>query len=325
MDSIKGDGNVRFNMDSKDNYERFIDEVKKARQAWGLKSSKGWAIADYGLSVQKYFMIYAAVAMEAYQHSQNDLMRPNTWSGLDSKLWPTEWYSHFSPTDGRTTLTWRTRFSAFPNAYNCYSWGEEVLRDNRSGITPSGIPPKIVSIFGGGLRSWVIQEMTKGDDFLSGGGVGHFAQAGWAFGDNSEGGDSNMLSTADLNALSVEEIKESPIFREFNNNDIVDPVQGKFTASTPTGNGIVANPELLAEAIPAYSFAAGSNWMSVFSPPNAEDRNISMMSFRTDENEWPLDGITNGTRNWLHSDIRDVGYLHNFKLFDKFVEISELK
>jgi len=47
-----------------------------------------------------------------------------------------------------------------------------------------------------------------------------------------------------------------------------------------------------------------------------------MMSFRASVHEWPIGG---DGRDWLHSDVRDVGYLHNHAIYDKFVEIGLLK
>ena len=77
--------------------------------------------------------------------------------------------------------------------------------------------------------------------------------------------------------------------------------------------------------MPAYSFASGSNAMSSFINP-IDDRNFSMMTQgRTDPNEWPPDGIHENHRDWLHSDIRDVGYLHTYKIYDFFVEKALLK
>ncbi len=177
-------------------------------------------------------------------------------------------------------MTWRMRFDAFPNAYNCYSWGEEVLRDGKGTV-----PPVTEPIWDGGLRSWVYQEMTKGDNWVSGGGIFHHGQGGWHLGNGYYG--------------RVDGDEWVPYYD--------------------------TRAELLAEAIPAYSFAAGANPMIKFNPPDGLNRNISMMRYRTDEAEWPPDGIHPDHRDWLHSDVRDVGYLHTYKLFDKFVEISGLK
>jgi hypothetical protein len=95
------------------------------------------AIVDSGMSVEKYFAIDAAVAMEAYDGSIKDLgmVNPNAgypfqgWPNYDQRLWSTEWYQLFDSVDGRSGLTWRDRFDAIPNLYNFYSSGEEVLEN----------------------------------------------------------------------------------------------------------------------------------------------------------------------------------------------------
>ena len=66
--------------------------------------------------------------------------------------------------------------------------------------------------------------------------------------------------------------------------------------------------KLLAEALPATSFATGANEISVrFS------KNIDMME--EFKNGWPL-AERNNNPNWLHSDFRDVAYFYNWKLYD---------
>ena len=66
--------------------------------------------------------------------------------------------------------------------------------------------------------------------------------------------------------------------------------------------------KLLAEALPATSFATGANEISVrFS------KNIDMME--EFKNGWPL-AERNNNPNWLHSDFRDFAYFYNWKLYD---------
>ena len=47
-----------------------------------------------------------------------------------------------------------------------------------------------------------------------------------------------------------------------------------------------------------------------------------MMDLRNDSDEWPEGGID---RDWLHSDFREVGFLHTHPLYEKFVEIGNLQ
>ena len=79
----------------------------------------GSAIVDHGLNVTKYFMLNAAMPLEAYDTSTLNIpsMRRNEWASYDSRLWSTEWYQLF-PGDGRAGLTWKNRFGDIPNAIN---------------------------------------------------------------------------------------------------------------------------------------------------------------------------------------------------------------
>ena len=129
------------------------------------------ALNDYNARISKYFMIDAAVPVEALDGSaetNGDMMNPS-WNGYDTRLWASEWHSLFATNDARSALTWRDRFSSFNGAdvYNFYSSGEEVLR------TQSGSPPaSLVSAFynqalaflegEGGAFVWVWQEKCKG-------------------------------------------------------------------------------------------------------------------------------------------------------------------
>ena len=117
------------------------------------------AISDYSLSgetlVDRYFMIDAAVAAEAYDGAQNSQVvqpddgtatMPHTEWNKDfgdvypARLWATNWFRLFQtlPDDGRAKLTWRDRFAPRTGTvyYDFHSTGEEVL-DFNGESTPS--------------------------------------------------------------------------------------------------------------------------------------------------------------------------------------------
>jgi hypothetical protein len=273
----------------------------------------GSAIKDHGLSVENYFMIDAAVALEAYEFSQEDKMRLSTWNGYESRLWSTDWYKLFPANDGRNKLTWELRFGSFTNAHNFYSTEEEILK-NGGGTLPAP----------GAVRSWVYQEMSKGANFITGDGIVGNGQGGWKFNfNNLTGGpysDYNrntrqyvMYDQNKANKIDSEDLKLAPFFKLFNNDKIINPRLGSAEAAIYD-----VRADILAEAIPAYSFAAGSNPIGDF-----QDRNQNMVNMKTDEAGWPTHS-KHGS-NWLHSDIRDVGYLHNYQVFDKISkDIAEL-
>lgn len=156
----------------------------------------GTAVQDYGLSLDNYFAIDAAVALEAYGQNYDDkqsMIKVDKWKSYydydcwydnatgQKKLFASEWHTLFEGTsDNRRLLTWRNRFKnvVSSNMYNFYSSTEEVLAkydgDNM--------------IFDGSWSSfadkaWVKQEKFKGrteELSLNVGGVGS-PFAGWRF------------------------------------------------------------------------------------------------------------------------------------------------
>ena len=79
--------------------------------------------------------------------------------------------------------------------------------------------------------------------------------------------------------------------------------------------------ELLAQAFPARTNAAGRNSVGVFEDQGEEGEvyNFDMVILK---NNW-FSTETNEKR-WLHSDIRDVGYPYTYKVYDKFKELGKL-
>jgi hypothetical protein len=150
------------------------------------------AIFDYAAPVDRYFLIDAAVAGEAYDanEAQPDspaaFMPHSEWNRelgptpYPARLWPTNWYKLFQaiPGDTRAKLTWRDRFTVRPNTacYDFHSSGEEVLGfDLANTKTPSlgGVLAAELGTFlhatlpgregqPNGYKGWVYQEQLKG-------------------------------------------------------------------------------------------------------------------------------------------------------------------
>ena len=279
------------------------------------------AIVDHGLRVSNYYMINSSAALEAYAAGarNRDEMRHPDWHEYEDDLWSTEWYELFDKeTDARSRMTWRGRFGPLNNAYNFYSTGEEVLRNG------TGEVPDIRRD-----RSWVFQEMTKGDPDLSGGGWFHNASGGWAFSTywyvknnikvpvGQELVDNKRRRTPEeARSIPRGQLGRHPFFKPFHNfnGNLHDPVQGPIAARSYDRVS-----RALAESLPALSFATGSN------PSTALElgRNFNMMDLRSG---WPESRLERepGERGWLHSDIRRVAYLYTFKVFDRFIEFGGL-
>ena len=270
------------------------------------------AIVDHGLRVSNYYMINSSAALEAYAEgarNRNEMRHPD-WHEYEDDLWSTEWYELFDKeTDARSRMTWRGRFGPLNNAYNFYSTGEEVLRNG------TGEVPDIRRD-----RSWVFQEMTKGDPDLSGGGWFHNASGGWVFGEYwkilvkaTDTVPSYMRRRTPEEATKIpkEQLGQHPFFKPFHNfnGNLHDPVQGPIAARSYDRVS-----RALAESLPALSFATGSNPVDVL-----PRRNIDMNTVR---NGWPDSRGDN--EDWLHSDIRRVAFLYTHKVFDQFVKFGDL-
>lgn len=286
----------------------------------------GLAIQDHDLEVENYYLIDAAVAMEAYDadESKKDGMTNADWVNYDEKLWATEWHKlPWTENDARRKLTWRGRLdkvAARPFAYNFYSSEEEILNnstlDHRSNFIGVLADDLIWdSIIGGnvlGERTWVLQEILKGNGWS--GEILGSTYGGWKFNDfESPSGYYKMrpefgtvgyrkYNPLEAAALTEQELMNNPFFHLYSVND--------FTAE-------LLHAELLAEAFPARTNPAGRNPVDVFIEEGGD--NFDMVGLK---NNW-FSNDTND-RRWLHSDIRDVAYLYTYKVYEKFTELGEL-
>ncbi len=274
------------------------------------------AIHDWGMQVSKYFLIDAAVPREAYsgvitaEEEQN--MRNPEWAAYDKRLWASNWWQTFPENHAcRDKVKWTGRFSAFPNAYNFYSSGEEVLKHSEGTMPP---------IDTSGLRAWTKQEMTKGFGFLSGGGIGHIgASGGWdwnpAWYITEFSGIENYQrkrNNAETQSISNEQLRNQPFFEPFRFDDF-----HKTETQEAAAKNYDEVSRLLAESIPAISYAVGSTPVEEFPEGHNFDMNTEF------KNGWPA--TRNDDTGWHHSDIREMSYLYIYKLFDKFCELGELR
>ena len=83
------------------------------------------AAKDCNLQYQKYYMLNAAVPMEAYDTTAyTNTMVDADWRTLTNRVYAANWWKLFDPSDGRQMLSWNGRFAGITNAVNCYSPGE---------------------------------------------------------------------------------------------------------------------------------------------------------------------------------------------------------
>lgn len=260
------------------------------------------AIQDWGLSVDKYFMLDAAVATESYDAStfndspSRNYMVNSAWAGYNANTWCSTWYQLFSAPDDRAKLTWQSRFPmVLPIAYNFYSSGDQCFE------TYPGTPSEFSGYYWhGGLDSlerycWQKQEIFKGCGNLAG-----TTWAGWGFWEDDYGA---KIPPNDANSASPDQLRTNPVF-------VRNPL-AMFSSNIASGD--VNN--ILCFGIPALSHAAGVN---------AIDGVIENFDDQAYQNGWGRNERPYKTR-WLHNDLREMAYPYTYKVFNGIVSRGGLQ
>jgi probable HAF family extracellular repeat protein len=305
----------------------------------------GSAIQDWGASPANYFMIDAAVPLEAYdgQTELDDSMTHPDWISyrnspdvtysFGDRVFSSEWHSNpaLPAGDARKMLTWRDRFNRVgPNTYNFYSSSEDVLRKHEGN---PGFRDVVDVALSGGRFSWALQEKLKGRQVSVV--LGHLGSTygGWQFSANIF--PPGIASPEQALSLSDSTLAMNPVFDpgftlRFDPPppngtpppkdvrlgapswiaDLTDPSKGSVTAQAHAN-------ELLAEMFPARTLPAGANRITGLASVTSEDHNVDMpAAFITDTNEWPNgDAVFNGRLLWLHSDFKTIAYSHICRLY----------
>ena len=263
------------------------------------------AAVDFRVGYVRYYMMNAAVPMEAYdarvRHSE---MEAFAWRTIPQRYWASEWYSFGSnANDARSLLTWRGRFAGIANAVNCYSPTEDTL----------GNSSNVEWILGRIARGkfWAMQEFTKGTWLQS---MTHsYSEGGWAFNSHYERRSGNSPKRRKpppslkkrLESLSDEQVAVHPAFKPFADSWL------HTTNYVGEGTVLPIRGRILGSAIPALSFAAGAN-------PIGERRvseNRSYIDFTADD--WPQKSWLGfgSTKFWRHSDVKNVPYRYTGGFF----------
>jgi hypothetical protein len=272
------------------------------------------AAKDHGLNYSKYYMLNAAVPIEAYNIESDEAAMVDTeWTNVPLQYRASDWSKLFPTNDFRSLLSWRGRFEGIVNAVNCYSPTEDVLANAEVGQLT----------FSGG--AWKIQEMTKGTTvwheinilpFLD---LDVACEGGW--------GINTYYSLNPLwyvyqygftekakNDLTREDAITKPLFTPFRSENAVMHSTNLFTIADTTYREQL-RAKFLADAIPATSFAAGANHTG---------GGVLNYNMQTDTpNGWPSQrekNTSNGIiRQWLHSDLKNVSFFYVFRLFNKII------
>ena len=192
-----------------------------------------------------------------------------------------------------------------------------------------------------GEYAWPFQELVKGRD----GALDVYninipdQHAGWQF--NSDAYDGNdlmpghqLMDSNQTTIITSEELMVEPFFEHFIGEGLGEA--GRFAGIydgellLATNNDTVASTQagreetqfkLLAEAIPALTFAAAANEVDSFEFRN----NFHMQDLRS--SSWPNARTGNSTYNtrWLHSDLKDIAYPYISGVYDEVVRQGGLK
>ena len=247
--------------------------------------------------------------------------------------------------DRRQYLRWGDRFSGMNFAVNFYSSGEEVLR-NASGTIPSLTSDVII---GRGASTWTFQEMRKGTSgshtWVLGprhGGWGVASVVGssdywrWETGFGSDPSavvfTPEEMNEQDTNGdwvITDAQLRETPFFRHFrpDQNTFEQHIYDGTALLAPLGDGTASamanlpftQYKLLAEAIPAQSFAVGANEIPQLNILAGQNRNFDMQGMQSG---WPEE---RPNTDWEHSDLKNVAYQYVYQLFDELVAKGDLK
>ena len=260
------------------------------------------AIEDHNMQVDKYFMLNAAVASEAFDSSMANMstnssnyMLQDDWYGYLPRTWASQWHELFDLPDRRATLSWQGRFANVLNqdVYNFYSSGDHTLE-----IKETGNPTRMSGLLSFTVEryAWHKQEMFKGR-----GGLGGSLLAGWELYTGYD-----YYTLAEINSLSNSTLRVSPVFLQ----------QPTWLGSTNiTVNNVT---EMLAKGIPAISYPTGYNLIDT-----ENIYNFDMNDPLCKPNGW-VNRFSFGDR-WKHEDLIDMAYLYDYVLFEKIVELGELK
>ena len=289
------------------------------------------AIQDCGMQHEKFFMLNAAVAMEAFDPTggitqvSHDNMTPETWTNYTDRVRATHWFERFPAGDGRRLLTWKGRFANVTNIVNFYSTQEEVVNNGDGGLH---------SIYQRDYV-WYNQETRKGSWPL----MLHEYEGGWEFNGYYNtttnywlGGllqtETCHMPPAAADQLPDAQLQQIPFFLDFVNAEMHSSSNGAIVA-----NNYLYRAEMLAYAIPVESFAVGANPLSglnaytnTVTNESVPSRNFNMASFIAGQEDLPEnedDEPENRYRDWQHSTFVQRSYKRTGRLYKEIIRFMK--
>lgn len=277
-------------------------------------------IQDYGLQVSKYLMCNSAVPAEAYDASLSlrvpQLVHPE-WEDYPTNTWSSSYHSLFDglPADDRRLLGWPGRFADVARyAVNFYSTGDEVLElsvDNDIDVM-TGVTMSL------GQYSWHKQELFKGRAVLGTEHWGATQWSGWGFSMSLIPTATFPVSTRKYTAVQAAAMSFTQL--------CADPVFNPYPASiTNSVMPLLVRAAHLTQGIPALTPPAGRLGLdNVLGDNRHFDENLNNGEDGISKPNSPPNRYNYGMR-WLHSDMKDVAFWYNYKLYEKFIEVGGLK
>ncbi len=298
------------------------------------------AIQNGGYLPARYYMINAAVAIEAYSvvdgAPQVDKMVEESWRTYDddpyscTRLYASKWHELFPSSDNRSQLTWRNKFpNIITRAHNFFS-GEEDVVANADHIDDASVLELItsgnISEVIAGEYSWKLQELVKGASLVSSlaGQVLERRQGGWRFNpdwnilvDTDPGPGSNWISRRRLPtetvSLTTADLQGRTFFYPFLEPKLTD--LDASVASAKAGERLVKY-DVLARGIPALSNAAAANPLPAIGP----GRSFNMpLDGRANSASWPRD-----SGRWWHSDFKAVALPYVYPMYEAMIARGNL-
>lgn len=283
------------------------------------------AIQSGGFAPTRYYMINAAVPIEAYDlnavdDDQRKAMIEHDWKNREARFYAANWHNLFgaTPSDHRNGLTWKNRFVRVRRdfeSYNFYSLGEDVV-ENSTTDTASVAETLLRQGFNFSRGAWVAQELVKGVSWTTS--LADFfmirGQAGWKR-------DLWYLGVSP-SEIANQELVTRPFFSDFKEKDLID--RDVTIASAKAGKSMVQY-DLLARGLPSLSYAAAANRISSF---ELLTRDFNMEKDGRTQNQWPLEGHDRdpkATGRWLHSDFKDVALPYVFQMYAAMIEKGLLR
>lgn len=285
------------------------------------------AIALENMEVNRYFMLDAAVAAEAYDGECDDARMINhQWKDYPKKSFCSKWYKLFEGApdveengkkvrDARQDLKWP---SLFPKknctVYNYYSSEDEVFELRQDVEMDDKVKP--LAGFDASQYSWQKQEIGKGADMWLNvlidesealgisdvsGGWGFHKPKFWRWWPIIEDFLA-VYSAAQARAASDDKLMQNPVFAHTPEKAYEwEKYDNEYTRTQKLG--------LLCHVVPAMSESAGH--VGLGKP--VIDRALQAM-----KNGWGRDVLHYGTR-WLHCDLKDMAYYFNFNAWENIV------